>query len=162
MVRASMLLVVVLATVGISAQGGSQAAPAVPPDVALWMRLAWGVDPNSLGYTDTHFLLSLTEGEREGAFLFKQRCNLCHYSMAASVQGAGQGILTTKSVGPLLTKGNVEGREDAVRKKIMEGSANMPAFQYGLTPAQVDMIIGYLKKVEGDTTTAFLKRVLKR
>ena len=52
------------------------------------------------------------------------------------------------SYGPLLSRKNVDGRDDYVRKLIMEGSARMPAFRYGLKPSQIDMIIEYLKKVE--------------
>src|SRR5687768_16858937 len=129
MKRASLLFVfLVLSSVGSSAQTSSPTAHPVPPDIEEWMRHAWGVNPKSLGYTDTHFLLSLTEGEREGAFLIKQRGNLCHYSMVSSTAGASRGILPTKSLGPFLTKKNVEGREDFARNRIMEGSTNMPAF----------------------------------
>jgi mono/diheme cytochrome c family protein len=123
-------------------------AAAVSPEIEQWMRAAWGVDPKTLGYTDTHFLLSLSERERQGAFLFKQRCSLCHYSMVASVAGARVGFLTSLSVGPALSKKSVDGREEAVRKKILDGSDRMPAFKYALQPAQVDMIVGYLKKVD--------------
>jgi mono/diheme cytochrome c family protein len=129
-------------------QPAPASAPTVSPEIEQWMRAAWGVEPKSLGYTDTHFLLSLSESERQGAFLFKQRCSLCHYSMVASVAGARAGFLTSISVGPALSKNSLDGREDAVRKKIVEGSARMPAFKYALQPAQVDMIVGYLKKVD--------------
>ena len=144
-------------------QAASPSSTAVPADTEQWMRAAWGVDPKSLGYTDTHFLLSLTEAERQGAFLFKQRCNACHYSMIASVAGAGTGLLTTKSFGPALSKKNVNGREQQVRQRIAEGSPNMPAFKYGLKPVQIDMIVSYLKRVEDpEMATHFLTRVLKR
>jgi mono/diheme cytochrome c family protein len=158
------LIAIVLPSVGVSAQQpASTAVPAVPADIEQWMRAAWGVDPKTLGYTDTHFLLSLTDSERQGAFLFKQRCNACHYSMVAAVSGAGTGLLSSKTLAPALSKKNVEGQEEKVRQRIAEGSANMPAFKYGLKPAQIDLIISYLKKVEDpDMTTTFLKRVLKR
>jgi hypothetical protein len=42
----------------------------VPADVEEWMRTAWGMDPQVLGVTDTHFLSSLNVSERQGAFLF--------------------------------------------------------------------------------------------
>jgi hypothetical protein len=50
--------------------------------------------------------------------------------------------------GPILTRKNVEGREDAVRRQIMEGSARMPAFKYALQPPEIDAILQYLKKVD--------------
>jgi mono/diheme cytochrome c family protein len=149
--KRSFLFLIPLVLLTLEAAGQQPAAPtvpAVPPEIEQWMRAAWGVDPARLGYTDTHFLLSLSDSERQGAFLFKQRCSLCHYSMAASVAGARSGLLTPLSFGPPLSKKSVEDREDAVRKKIVDGSARMPAFKYALQPAQVDMIIGYLKKVE--------------
>ena len=159
--RAVLLLIAIgLSSIGLS---GQQAVPPVPPEIEQWMRAAWGVDPKTLGYTDTHFLLSLTDSERTGAMLFKQRCNACHYSMVAAVSGAGTGLLTSKTLAPALWKQNVAGQEERVRQRILEGSTNMPAFKYGLKPAQIEMIISYLKKVEDpEMTTSFLKRVLKR
>jgi hypothetical protein len=83
--------------------------------------------------------------------------------MVAAVSGAGTGLLSSKTLAPALSRKSVEGQEEKVRERILEGSTNMPAFKYGLKPAQIDMIIGYLKKVEDpDMTTTFLKRVLKR
>ena len=52
-------------------QPTSAGPPAVPAEIEEWMRAAWGMDPQVLGFTDTHFLLSLSESERQGAFLFK-------------------------------------------------------------------------------------------
>jgi mono/diheme cytochrome c family protein len=149
--KPAFVLLIPLVLLALNASGqqpNAATVPAVPPEIEQWMRAAWGVDPKALGYTDTHFLLSLSESERQGAFLFKQRCSLCHYSMVASVGGARSGFLTSLSVGPALSKKSVDGQEDGVRKRIMEGSARMPAFKYALKPPQVDMIIGYLKKVD--------------
>ena len=147
--RALILAVALLcASLGVFAQQPATPAPPVSPETEQWMRKAWGVDPKIMGQTDTHFLLSLSEAERQGAFLFKQRCNLCHYSQIASIGGAKDGLLTSASYGPALSKKDIDGREDAVRKKIVEGSERMPAYKYSLQPAQVDMIIGYLKRVD--------------
>jgi mono/diheme cytochrome c family protein len=49
--------------------------------------------------------------------------------------------------GPFLTKQRVEGREAQVRRVIMDGTERMPAFKYGLLPAQIDMIVDYLGTV---------------
>lgn len=87
---------------------------------------------------DTQFLLSLREEQRYGAFLVKQRCNACH----------GAAMNSPQSYGPRLSRITVDGREDATRRQIMEGSANMPAFRYSLQPSQVNLIIEYLKAVE--------------
>ena len=87
---------------------------------------------------DTEFLRSLSDTQRQGAFLYKQRCNGCHAPTMSS----------PRSFGPLLSKVNVEGKVDAARQRIMEGSSRMPAFKYGLQPSQVDAIIDYLKRVD--------------
>lgn len=126
-----------------AAQTTAERAPDVPPEIEQWMRLTSGnstVDPTG---TDTLFLLSLTDAERQGAFLFKQRCNACHTSLEARRAAAPGAPL---SIGPPLSKKNVEGSEDAVRQRILNGFARMPAFRYGLEASQVDMIVEYLKK----------------
>ena len=57
---------------GVLAQPATSAEPPdVPADVEEWMRTAWGMEPQVLGVTDTHFLSSLSASERQGAFLFK-------------------------------------------------------------------------------------------
>ena len=147
----TLLGVLVFPSFGILAQQPTSAGPpAVPADVEEWMRAAWGMEPQVLGFTDTHFLLSLSESERQGAFLFKQRCNTCHYSTMSTTRGARAGLLSETSYGPPLSKRNVEGegRERAARLKISEGSATMPAFKYALRPEEIDLIISYLKKVD--------------
>ena len=149
---ATMLLLVTafVSSVADAQQATSADTPDVPADVEEWMRTAWGMEPQVLGVTDTHFLSSLNASERQGAFLFKQRCNTCHYSTMSTTRGARAGLVSAASYGPPLSKRNVEGedRERAVRLLISEGSATMPAFKYALGPEQIDSIIGYLKRVE--------------
>ena len=149
---ATMLLLVTafVSSVADAQQATSAATLDVPADVEEWMRTAWGMEPQVLGVTDTHFLSSLNASERQGAFLFKQRCNTCHYSTMSTTRGARAGLVSAASYGPPLSKRNVEGedRERAVRLLISEGSATMPAFKYALGPEQIDSIIGYLKRVE--------------
>lgn len=149
---ATMLLLVTafVSSVADAQQATSADTPDVPADVEEWMRTAWGMEPQVLGVTDTHFLSSLNASERQGAFLFKQRCNTCHYSTMSTTRGARAGLVSAASYGPTLSKRNVEGedRERAVRLLISEGSATMPAFKYALGPEQIDSIIGYLKRVE--------------
>ena len=50
--------------------------------------------------------------------------------------------------GPFLTKQRVDGRVDQVRQVIMDGTERMPAFKYGLKPAQIDKVVDYLGTVE--------------
>ena len=77
-----------------------------------------------------------------GAFRFKQRCDVCH---------GVQMSLAPNTWGPILSKRNVIGREDAVRQRILDGSARMPAFKYALQPSDVDAIVDYLKLLEPRT-----------
>ena len=150
MVTMLLLVTAFVSSVADAQQATSADTPDVPADVEEWMRTAWGMEPQVLGVTDTHFLSSLNASERQGAFLFKQRCNTCHYSTMSTTRGARAGLVSAASYGPPLSKRNVEGedRERAVRLLISEGSATMPAFKYALGPEQIDSIIGYLKRVE--------------
>ena len=105
-----------------------------------WSKTTQGqgpLDPSTP--LETQFLLSLTPTERLGAFRFKQRCIICH---------GRQMSLAPNTWGPILNRKNVEGREELVRKQILEGSPRMPAFKYALQPAEVEAIVQYLKKVE--------------
>jgi cytochrome c2 len=137
-----MLLLFSLPLVAGAQQPGSTASLTVTDKQAVekWSRSTYGQqpDPKNDVAGDTQFLLSLTDTERQGAYLFRQHCNACH----------GPQMMTFKSYGPRLSKENVIDREDLVRSRIMEGSPNMPAFRYALQPAQVSNIIAYLKKVE--------------
>ena len=110
--------------------------------IDVWVRTTFGqaVDPATLDNPvwGTRTLLALTETQLEGARLFMQRCNVCH----------GAAMNSMDAYGPFLTKQRVEGREAQVRRVIMDGTERMPAFKYGLQPAQIDMIVDYLGTVE--------------
>lgn len=142
-VRVILMLSLVLVPHAATAQQTSSTAPLTgDPAMDRWVRTTFGqpVDPETLDdpVWGTRTLLALTETQREGARLFMQRCNVCH----------GAAMNSTDSYGPLLTKQQVEGREGLVRQTIMEGTARMPAFKYGLERAQIDMIVDYLTTVE--------------
>jgi cbb3-type cytochrome c oxidase subunit III len=141
MKRVGLLIVLCSAlTASVPAQQGGPAAGGGPQaELDQWIRATSGgskaaADPNS----ETRFLASLTQAERQGGFLFRQRCYACHYS-----------ALSPLSFGPRLSQRNVEGREEMARTTIADGTPRMPAFRYGLTPAQIDSIIQYLKKLKG-------------
>jgi len=91
---------------------------------------------------------SLTPVQQQGARLFKQRCGLCHLLTIVGKVNGQTAVMRARTYGPLITKDNVIGEEDSVRKQIMQGSARMPGFQYGLTGVQINSIIEYLKTVE--------------
>lgn len=76
-----------------------------------------------------------------GESVFYQRCSFCHLPR---VRKAG----TTPGPAPALAgvlKGATPGREALVRDYILKGSDRMPGWQYGLSSAQLDDLLIYLK-----------------
>lgn len=143
MLRVWVTLILLFVPHAASTQQTSSTAPLTgDPVIDAWVRTTFGqsVDPDTLNdpVWGTKTLLSLTETQREGARLFMQRCNVCH----------GAAMNSVDSYGPLLTRHQIEGREGFVRQTIMEGTARMPAFKYGLGSGQIDMIVDYLTTVE--------------
>ena len=87
---------------------------------------------------------SLSDQEKRGQHWFLQRCALCHlakYSKSASVSELP---VVWKSLEGLF-KGAPPDKEKAVREFILKGTQNMPGFQYGLEPKEVDDLIAYMK-----------------
>ncbi len=83
----------------------------------------------------------LTEQETRGENLFRQRCSLCH--LPRKLKFGSPAV-----VGPDLTGLFKEAGPDKMkllRGSILKGSPNMPGFQYGLEPKEVDDLIAYLK-----------------
>ena len=142
------LLIVLLVSMPVTLASAQQPGAREPapltgnPAIDAWVRTTFGqpVDPETLDdpIWGTRTLLALTEGQREGGRLFMQRCNVCH----------GAAMNSMDAYGPFLTRARVDGREDAVRRVIMDGTERMPAFKYGLTEAQIDRIVDYLGTVE--------------
>ena len=80
----------------------------------------------------------LTDAQKDGRRIFQQRCAVCHTLPT----------VVSKRYGPALYKEIVEDNEDNIRDTILEGREGlMPGFKYGLTRAEVDSIIEYLKTV---------------
>ena len=80
----------------------------------------------------------LTDTQKEGRRIFQQRCAVCHTLPT----------VVSKRYGPALYKEIVVDNEDNIRDTIMEGREGlMPGFKYGLTRAETDSIIEYLKTV---------------
>ena len=140
--RSVVLLILLFSLPVVRAQQGGSKGSITETDkqaVEAWSRATSGhPDPKDVVAGDTQFLLSLTAEQREGARLFKQHCDACH----------GPEMFRATSFGPALSKEIVEGNEGAVRVWITRGSEHMPAFRYALQPAQIDMIVEFLKKVE--------------
>lgn len=81
---------------------------------------------------------SLTGTQKEGRRIFQQRCAVCHTTPT----------VVSKRYGPALYKEIVEDNEDNIRETIFDGREGlMPGFKYGLTRAEVDSVIEYLKTV---------------
>ena len=147
MTRIGLLVLALFVPHLLSISAQQTASPTIDPliivdkdAVAEWSRATQGQQPlDPATPLETQFLLSLTPSERLGAFRFKQRCLVCH---------GRQMSLAPNTWGPILTRKNVEGREEMVRRQIMEGSARMPGFKYALAPTDVDAILQYLKRVE--------------
>jgi mono/diheme cytochrome c family protein len=82
---------------------------------------------------------SLTSAQAAGKKLFVQKCSVCHLPPLPSYT----------AYGPLLDNNVVADRgEDAVREQIKGGSARMPGFQYTLSSAEIEQIVGYLKTLD--------------
>jgi mono/diheme cytochrome c family protein len=80
----------------------------------------------------------LTDAQKDGRRIFQQRCAVCHTLPT----------VVSKRYGPALYKEIVEDNEDNIRDTILEGREGlMPGFKYGLTRAEIDSIIEYLKTV---------------
>jgi mono/diheme cytochrome c family protein len=81
---------------------------------------------------------ALTDTQKEGRRIFQQRCAVCHTLPT----------VVSKRYGPALYKEIVEDNEDNIRDTIVVGREGlMPGFKYGLTRAEIDSIIEYLKTV---------------
>ena len=81
---------------------------------------------------------SLTSAQKEGRRIFQQRCAVCHT----------QPTVVSKLYGPALYKEIVEDNDDNIREVILEGREGlMPGFKYGLSRAEIDSVIEYLKTV---------------
>ena len=81
---------------------------------------------------------ALTDTQKEGRRIFQQRCAICHTLPT----------VVSKRYGPALYKELVEDNEDNIRDTIAEGREGlMPGFKYGLTRAEIDSIVEYLKTV---------------
>ena len=84
----------------------------------------------------------LNAPQKRGEGVFLQRCSLCHLAKVLKPK-------TRPSVGPslsgLLKNDNSSNKEKGVRQIILDGGPNMPGFQYGLEPEEIDGLIAYLK-----------------
>ena len=100
---------------------------------------ARGAAPSTADIVPLPSIKSLPAAQASGKKLFVQRCSVCHLPALPSYS----------AYGPLLDSTVVADRGDAaIRGQIMQGSAKMPGFQYTLSPAEIDQIVGYLKTLD--------------
>lgn len=121
----------------ILARKRTTALPLVP--VAILLATGFLLPTSPLMHAQQPERASLTEPQKEGRRIFQQRCAVCHT----------QPTVVSKRYGPALYKEIVEGNEDNIRDTIMDGREGlMPGFKYGLTAAEVDSVVEYLKTVD--------------
>jgi mono/diheme cytochrome c family protein len=84
-------------------------------------------------------------GANSGAKEFQRNCASCHFAALTFT--------------PAINKYLVNGREDAVRKLILEGGVNMPGFKYILNEQQTNAIIAYMKTLDTPPKTITNDRV---
>jgi mono/diheme cytochrome c family protein len=83
----------------------------------------------------------LSDQETRGENLFRQRCSLCHLPRKLKFG-------SPPVVGPDLAGLFKEASPDKMkllRGTILKGGPDMPGFQYGLEPKEIDDLIAYLK-----------------
>lgn len=83
----------------------------------------------------------LSEDARRGEGLFLQRCSLCHLPRKLKFG-------SPPVIGPSLSGQFKDASPDQMkilRGFILKGGPDMPGFQYGLDPKEVDDLIAYLK-----------------
>ncbi len=83
----------------------------------------------------------LSEEARRGEGLFLQRCSICH--LPRNLKFGSPAV-----IGPSLSgqfKDIAPDQLKILRGFILKGGPDMPGFQYGLEPKEVDELIAYLK-----------------
>jgi mono/diheme cytochrome c family protein len=83
----------------------------------------------------------LNEQETRGENLFRQRCSLCH--LPRKLKFGSPAVIGPDLAG--LFKEAGPDKMKLLRGTILKGSPDMPGFQYGLEPKEIDDLIAYLK-----------------
>ena len=79
------------------------------------------------------------ERVKRGEAVFNKYCPICHLGRPSKTSP-----FIGRNLRGILKNAKPE-QETAVREFIRKGSDKMPGFQYNLTPAQIEDLIGYLK-----------------
>jgi mono/diheme cytochrome c family protein len=83
----------------------------------------------------------LSDDARRGEGLFLQRCSLCH--LPRKLKFGSPPVIGPSLSGQFKDAGPVQMK--ILRNFILKGGPDMPGFQYGLEPKEVDDLIAYLK-----------------
>jgi mono/diheme cytochrome c family protein len=84
---------------------------------------------------------TLSSEQRRGEGLFLQRCSICHLPRKLKFG-------SPPVIGPSLSgqfKDTTPEQMKTLRGFILNGGPDMPGFQYGLEPKEIDDLIAYLK-----------------
>lgn len=76
---------------------------------------------------------------KRGEAVFSKHCPICHLGRPTKTHP-----FVGRNLRGILKNAKAE-QETVVREFIRKGSDKMPGFQYNLTPAQIEDLIGYLK-----------------
>ena len=85
--------------------------------------------------------VQLSDQERRGEGFFLQRCSLCH--LPRKLKFGSPPVIGPSLAG--LFKDAAPDQMKVLRGFILKGGPNMPGFQYGLAPREIDDLIAYLK-----------------
>jgi mono/diheme cytochrome c family protein len=108
---------------------------------ALAITCPVGLGAQSKSTSATAPPVKLTEDARRGEGLFLQRCSICHLPRKLKFG-------SPPVIGPILNGQFKDANADqlkVLRGFILKGGPDMPGFQYGLEPNEVDDLIAYLK-----------------
>jgi mono/diheme cytochrome c family protein len=83
----------------------------------------------------------LSEQETRGEGLFRQRCSLCH--LPRKLKFGSPAVIGPDLSGVFREAG--PDKQKLLRGSILKGGPDMPGFQYGLEPKEVNDLIAYLK-----------------
>ena len=83
----------------------------------------------------------LNEQEMRGEGLFLQRCSLCHLPRKLKF---GSPPVIGPSLGGQFKDSNAD-QQKTLRNFILKGGPDMPGFQYGLEPKELEDLIAFLK-----------------
>ena len=90
---------------------------------------------------DSHPGGALNEQQRRGEGLFLQRCSLCH--LPRKLKFGSPAVIGPSLAGQF--RDATPEQMKVLRGFILKGGPDMPGFQYGLEPKEIDDLIVYLK-----------------